>query len=525
MDRTLYSSGADWAIATPHSSASEAGASAFLAGGNAVDAALAAAVALTVAYPHNCSIGGDMFALVRRPNGEVIVVNASGAAPAALAADAVRAAHGIMPERGPLPITVPGAVGGWYAVAELGSRLGFRYATEQAITLAADGLPVAASLAAAISDEREMLHVDPGCSAVFYADGEPLREGDYLRQPALASTLDAIAANGPAAVYRGEVGRSWIDTLNTHGSPMTVEDLADYRAELTSSVVGSYRDLEVHVPPPNSQGFVLLEVLAAVEGLGLNPDPAGPDASALAEVFRRASADRDRFLADPRRSYVPVDELLSERNLTRIADDVRRHTGPAGATVRPSGDTIALVAADKEGWAVSLIQSLYSAFGSGILDPETGVILHNRGACFFLDPTSPNVLEGGKRPLHTLMPVLVLRQGAVAAISGSMGGGGQPQINAMSLMRLFDVGMDTRDLLDAPRWIVGGSSIGAANSVIESESRVPQGTIEDFERWGFEVRRLEERSERVGHAHILVSGKQSFEVATDPRADGSALAG
>lgn len=525
LEHTLSSSGAKWAIATPHWAASEVGAAAFRAEGNAVDAALAAAVALAVTYPHNCSVGGDLFALVRRHDGDVVAVNASGAAPMALSADAVRTTHVSMPEQGPLTVTVPGAVGGWHALAELGSRLPFRHALEPAITLANDGVPLASSLAAAISDKQEILRADPGCAALFFQNNEPLREGDLFRQPSLARTLETIAAEGPTAVYGSEVGRSWIDTLNAYGSPMTVHDLATHHTELTQPLVGSYRDLEVLVPPPNSQGFVLLEILATVEEMGLDPNPTGPDAPMLAEVFRRASADRDRFLADPHRTSVLVGDLLSEDNIARIAGDVRRRVRPMGTTPPHAGDTVALVATDGEGWAVSLIQSLYFPFGSAILDQGTGVIMHNRGACFSLDSASPNVLQGGKRPLHTLMPVIASRGGAPVGLFGSMGAGGQPQINAMSLFRLFDLGMDARDVLHAPRWLVGGWGLDAEATIIEAESRVPRETVEAFEKAGFGIRRLEEWSEKVGHAHIIASGGDRLDVATDPRADGSAKAG
>ena len=525
VERTLGSSGKRWAIATPHFAASDTGAAAFQVGGNAVDAALAAAVTLAVAYPHNCAVGGDLFALVRRPDGDVIAINASGAAPAALTIDSVDPGGESFAERGPFSVTVPGAVGGWHALSELGSRFGFRSAIEPAISIAADGLPVARSLAAAISDERKILLGDPGCTNIFYPSGRPLREGDSLRQPTLARTLATIAEDGPAAVYGGEVGRSWISTLNALGSPMTLDDLQGYKPEVTQPLVGSYLDLEVLVAPPNSQGFVLLQVLATVEKLELDPDPLGVDAGVLADVFRRTAADRAQFLADPRRAHVPVEELLSEEHLARIADDIRRRIGSFGVAHPPSGDTVALVAADAEGWAVCIIQSLFDSFGSGVLDPETGVILHNRGAGFTLDPASPNVLDGGKRPMHTLMPVIALREGVLAAVCGSMGGGGQPQVNAMSLMRRFGLGMATRDVLQAPRWLVGGSGVDAESTVVEAESRVPPDTIAAFDAAGFQIDRLDDWSEKVGHANVIFASQGGFEVATDPRADGSALAG
>jgi gamma-glutamyltranspeptidase len=525
VERTLASSGEAWAIATPHSAASETGAAAFEAGGNAVDAALAAAVTLAVAYPHNCAVGGDLFALVRRPDGDVIAINASGAAPAGLTIDSIHASDGSFAERGPFTITVPGVVGGWDALSELGSRFGFRNAFEPAIGFAANGLPVARSLAAAISDDKEILLSDPGCARTFYPRGRPLREGDSLRQPALAHTLAALANEGPSAIYGGQVGRSWIHTLNARGSPMTLRDLEAYRAEVTQPLVGRYRDLEVFVSPPNSQGFVLLEVLATIERLGLDPDPLGVDAPILAEVFRRTSADRARFLADPRRVPVPIDALLSEENLTRIGEDVHRGVGSTRLSPPPSGDTVALVAADREGWAVSVIQSLFDSFGSGVLDQGTGVIFHNRGAGFSLDPASPNVLDGMKRPMHTLVPVIALRRGALAAACGSMGGGGQPQINAMSLMRRFGLGMETSHILQAPRWLLGGMGVEAHSTVVEAESRVSPRTISSLHEAGFRVNRLDEWSEEVGQANVIFLDDGSFEVATDRRGDGSALAG
>jgi gamma-glutamyltranspeptidase/glutathione hydrolase len=304
---------------------------------------------------------------------------------------------------------------------------------------------------------------------------------------------------------------------------MTTRDLAAHRTETADPISGPYRDLEVVVAPPNSQGFVLLEILAAVEALDLDPDPIGPDAATLAKVFRRASADRDRFLADPRRATVPIDDLLARANLERILADVRDPGEGVGS--RATGDTVALVAADREGWAVSLIQSLYSGFGSGILDARTGVFLHNRGSCFSSDPGSPNRPEGGKRPLHTLMPVLGLRAGALAVVSGSMGGGGQPQINAMSLLRHAGLGIPVGEVLDAPRWLVGGMEVDAGRSVVDAEGRVPRDVLDAFARSGFGVRMLEDRSEDAGHAHLLAVTEAGFDVATDPRADGAALAG
>jgi gamma-glutamyltranspeptidase/glutathione hydrolase len=297
---------------------------------------------------------------------------------------------------------------------------------------------------------------------------------------------------------------------------MTLEDLARHEPELDSPLGGRYRDLHVRVVPPNSQGFVLLEILAAVELLGLAPDPLGPDAPLLAEVFAATAADRDRHNADPRFARVPVGELLDEGHLAGLAEAVRER-----AAARRSGDTIALVAADAEGFAISLIQSLYDGFGSGIREPETGIICHNRGSAFVLDPGHPNALAGGKRPAHTLMPVLVHRDGRLAGVSGSMGGGAQPQINAMSILRAFDLGMDVGEAIAAPRWLVGGMELHAGRTV-EVEARVPASVVGALAEAGYEPTVLAPLDEGVGHAHLIRVGPDgAFEVATDPRADGA----
>lgn len=518
-DRPLAGRGARFALATPHARATEAGLAAFDAGGNAIDAALAAATTLAIVYPHMCGVGGDLFALVQEPDGRTIALNASGAAPSGIDPDRIRREHGGMPTHGPLTITVPGAVSGWAVLAERWSRLGLARALEPAIAAAREGVPVARSLAASLAEGEERLRADPGLAAVFFPDG-PLAVGELLADQALAATLEALRERGPSALYGGPVGARLVEGLRALGSPMTPDDLARHEPELDSPLAGRYRDLHVRVVPPNSQGFVLLEILAAVELLGIDPDPLGPDAPALAEVFAATAADRDRHNADPRHARVPVGDLLDEGHLAGLVEQVRERLG-GGPVGRPSGDTIALVAADADGWAISLIQSLYDGFGAGIREPETGIVCHNRGSAFALDPGHPNALAGGKRPAHTLMPVLVHRDGRLAAVSGSMGGGAQPQINAMSILRAFDLGQDISQVLAAPRWLVGGMELHPGRSV-EVESRVPTSVVGALADAGFEPEILEPFDEGVGHAQLIrVADDGSFEVATDPRADGA----
>ena len=286
----------------------------------------------------------------------------------------------------------------------------------------------------------------------------------------------------------------------------------------------------MRVVPPNSQGFTLLEILSAIERLGLDPDPLGSDAGALALVAAAASRDRDRHLADADAMVMHLSTLLDGGHIAAICDEVRGSTPPRtgdAAAGRPpgSGDTIALVVSDRRGWAISLIQSLYDDFGSGILEPSTGIVAQNRGACFSIDPHHPNAMAPGKRPAHTLMPVLGHRAGQLAAVSGSMGGHSQPQINAMSILRAFDLGMPPEEALEAPRWVVPWTEPSDADRSVIAEGDTPAATLASLAEAGFRVHVGDDHDSAVGHAHLIVRDSRGvFEVATDPRADGGALA-
>lgn len=518
----LHASGNEWAIATPHTVATEAGATAFERGGNAIDAALAAAVTLAVSYPHNCGVGGDLFALVQRPDGGTIAINASGRAPAGVDPGALRARHGTtMPESGPDPITVPGAVSGWASLHAEGARLPWNTAFGAAIALAHEGVPVSRSTAGALEANAWRYAADPGLAGVFFADGAPLTRGALLRQPALAITLERLATEGPSALYGGWIGGRYAAGLRAAGSPMTLDDLAAHRADIVSPLVGRYRDLDVRVVPPNSQGFALLQMLALTERLGIDPDPLGADAAVLALAFAAVNRDRDRHLADPDAMRIHPATLLDEGHIAGLADEVR-DAAPAVLGHRHStGDTIALVAADAEGWAVSLIQSLYDSFGAGILEPETGIVAHDRGACFTLEAGHPNEIAPRKRPFHTLMPALVHRDGRLVAVAASMGGASQPQINAENLIRAFDLGLTAAEAVGAPRWTVWNDD----GPLAWVEGLVPDATQDLLEEAGFRIEALGDLDEAVGHAHvILVRSDGSFDVGSDPRADGGALA-
>jgi gamma-glutamyltranspeptidase len=525
-DDAFAARGERWAVATPHPLAADAAEAAFAVGGNAVDAALHAAVTLAVVYPHMCGVGGDLFALVQNPDGKLVAIDSSGRAPASADVDALRAAHGTeMPETGPETITVPGAIRGWEALHRQGAALPWRGAFDAAADTA-DGFPVSRDLAWSLARGAGRLSADPGLAEVFVGSGL-LREGDTLAQPALARTLRILADEGSDAFYEGELGIRFVDGLRTSGAAMSNADLAGHAADLLPPLRGRYRDLDVSVTPPSSQGFVLLEALAAVERLGIDPDPTGSDAAALARILMAASADRDRHLADTEAMRIHVSSLLDDGHIAALCDIVRGPLADDAAGHSPErleGDTIALVAADADGWGVSLIESLFSGWGAGILEPATGIIPHDRGACFTLEPGHPNELAPGKRPAHTLMPVAVHREGRLAGLAGTRGGHGQPQIDLMTLVRTFDLGLDPAEAVAAPRWLVGGMSPLRGSPWIEAEGVIPEAVRTDLVAAGFHVRPLDDVDRAVGHAMLLRIDEGTLQAGSDPRADGGTRA-
>lgn len=517
------------AVACPHAGATAAGVEVVRQGGNALDAALAAALALTVAYPHNTSLGGDLFALVRQPDGTTRSVNASGPAPCRLDVEAVGRRHGRrMPDRGIDTVTVPGAVAGLGAVHGLGAALPWAALVAPAHTMAADGVAVAPGVARAIAEERELVLGDAGLSALLAPGGRPLAAGSALVQPALAATLERLAVEGPGEFYRGAVAQRLLAGLAAAGSPLEPRDFEEFAPAVEAPLRGTVFGVDVATSPPNSQGFVLLAVLAAIEQAGL-AGPFGEDAGVLASVFAEASSWRDRHLADPRAMAVGVDELLDPKAWGQWLGSLNGPGVPggpggpglplsgAGRPATPGGDTVAVVAADTEGRAVSLIQSLYQSFGAGILEPSTGVIVHDRGALFSLDPASPNMLAPGKRPAHTLMPVLVSEGGVLRVATGTMGGKAQPQIHAQLLLRVL-AGDRPAEALARPRWVVeagGGRPLAAIEPGVAPEARAAIAGRMD-------VTDLSELDETTGHAHLVVVDGPNLLAASDPRSDGAA---
>ena len=508
------------ALATPHALATEAGVRAYRDGGNAIDAAIAAAAVLTVVYPHNVALGGDLIALVRTPDGTVRCVNASGWAGAEVDADDLRPRYGSrLPARDVHAVTVPGGVRGWETLRRFGARLSWERTLADAESAARAGVPVAPSLASHLADpENADLVGTEDFDRVFRPGGSLLNEGDAFVQPALADTLATLREHGPDEFYTGGVAERTVGYLRARGSSLNAEDFASFQPETVDPISLAFRGLTVLTSPPNTHGFLLLRALRAVEELGID-DPLGRGLGTLMRVFHRGNALRATRLADPRFADVDVDGLvndgLDERAELVGAQSERGHV--------PHGDTVGVAAADGDGYAVSLIQSVYDAFGSGFIDPATGILFHNRGTGFSLDAASPNVIAPRKRPVHTLMPAMTTYKGAPRHVLATMGGQGQPQILAQVLLR--EVGGATAEAaVSAPRAVVGLQADGATVDSVTVESDLPTAAFESIGHAGLDARRVPAHTESLGHANVVViDADGSMTAAADPRADGAAV--
>jgi gamma-glutamyltranspeptidase/glutathione hydrolase len=463
---------------------------------------------------------------VRDPDGTVTSVNASGPAAAAVDAAALRRRGPTMPETGPATVTVPGLVAGWERLHALGARLPWSDALAEAAGLAHDGVAVAPSLGAAILEVD--VDADPGIRAVFAPGGRRLRTGDVLRQPALAGTLRRLASAGPRAFYDGALAGRLVAGLGACGGVLAEDDLRAFEPEVGAPLCQADDDLEVLTSPPNSSGVLLLQALAALDAASVD-DPLGDDAGVLAEILRAGGTDRDRLLGDPRAVEVEVaaftgaariDEVVAQALAAAVGD---RPRAAVQLNRRPGGDTAAVVAVDGSGRAVSLIQSLYYSFGSGVLDPGTGVLLHNRGAFFSLQEGHPNEIGPGRRPAHTLMPVMVQRGGELCGVLGTMGGKFQAQILTQVLLRLR-AGASPQEAVDAPRWIAGGLELGEHDDTVRVEAGGAPETRAALQRAGLRVVDVSRDAETLGHAQAIWL-EPVLRAGSDRRGDGTAIVG
>ena len=491
------------AVAAPHPAAVDAAAEAVAAGGDAIDAALAAAAALTVVYPHQCGLGGDLIALVKRPGQGVTAIVSAGAAPAGVDVAAL-AGEERMPKQGPQTVTVPGAVAGWRAIAELGGVLGLAAPLERASRLAAEGYPVTAGLARAIAIREQELQADEGMRGVFGDGAGGLKgEGDRIVQPALAETLAELAAD-PGAMYAGRIPASISARLRELGGSHTEADFAAHVAEQVEPMTAERDGLRLWVAPPPTQGVVLLGIL---------PEALDGDPAELVAAMHEAALTRQAQLGDPRGGAIDVDAMLDPRG--------RRAEGQLPRAGRALGDTVAVTAAGDDGTVVVLIQSVYQLFGSGILDPGTGVVLHNRGSAFSTDPSHPARIGPGLRPPHTLLPVIAETDALVLGL-GCQGGSAQPWILAQLAAELLDADAEPQTALGRPRFVVGARDLGHPVMTLVAEPGT-EAAVAAATALGLPVALADGLIDDAGHVQtVRLHADGRLDAASDPRADGRA---
>jgi gamma-glutamyltranspeptidase / glutathione hydrolase len=520
-------------VSTSHPLAAQAGLRMLWKGGNAIDAAIAAAAAITVVEPVSCGLGGDAFALVwdgTRLHG----LNASGTAPAAWNVEYFRGRYGEanglakQPRRGWDTVTVPGVVAGWEALHAKFGSLPFADLMAPAIEIAERGHAVAGIVAHKWQAAVAELQSQPGFAETFMPHGRAPEVSERVRFPGHALTLRRLAQEGPRAYYEGEIAERIAAFSRECGAAMTLDDLRGYRAEWVEPIGKPYRGYTVHEIPPNGQGIAALIALGIVEQFDMAAlEPDGVEAQHLQiEAMKLAFADVYRYVADPRSMEVTPAQMLDDAYLKSRAKliDLKRATH-FGFGMPRAGGTIYLSAADERGMMVSFIQSNYMGFGSGVVVPGTGIALQNRGCGFSMDPASPNAVAGGKRPFHTIIPAFLTQQvnGREEAVMsfGVMGGDMQPQGHLQTLVRMLDYGQQPQAACDAPRWKVN------RNFTLDVESNLDPDTVQALQERGHRIKRIDDPYMDFGSGQFIwkLDGndpERGYVAASDSRRDGLA---
>ena len=451
-------------VATSHPLATQIGLDILKQGGTAIDAAIAANIALGLMEPTGNGIGGDLFAIVWDSKTQKLHgLNASGPAPKNITIDYfVKQGLKKIPPYGPLPVTVPGAVDGWVKLHEKFGKMDFKLLFEPTIEYAKSGFPVTETIAYYLDLSQKRFENYPNFNDVWTKNGRMPQKGEIFKNPQLAKTLEVIASKGRAGFYEGPIARTMADFIQSQGGFLTYEDLASFHSEWTPPVSSNYRGYEVWELPPNGQGIAALQILNMLENYDLKS--LGLFSAEYIHLFTEAKklafADRAKYYADPLFEKIPVEELISksyakERIKLIDANHVAK-TDEAG--ILKNGDTIYLTAADQYGNMISLIQSNYRGMGSGMVPPGLGFMLQDRGELFSLDKNHKNSLKGGKRPFHTIIPAFVTKDGKPFMSFGVMGGATQPQAHAQIIINIVDFGLNLQEAGDAPRIVHSGST-------------------------------------------------------------------
>ena len=514
------------AVACEHPSAALAGLRVLDEGGTAADACVAMAAAMAVVGPMATGLGGDAFLLFYEAGtGRVLGANGSGAAPMAATIEKLRGAgFDEMPERGGPPITVPGAVRLWEDAANTLGNLPLARLLEPAYELAENGFPVSEVFARYWEVGEDLLRKNEAAARTLLVDGRAPRPGEVFTQPDIAGTFAAVAEGGADAFYNGRVARSMAQAAQEAGGYLAEDDLDAHETLWVEPISTDYRGVTVYEIPPPGQGIAALEMLNILEGFDLATlDPLGADRVHLeVEAKKLAYGDLYREIGDPefwRHAEIPTGRLISKEYADYLREKI---SADRAADPNPEPDlgedTTYLCAVDAEGNGCSFINSLYMGFGSGVVAPGTGVCLQNRGLSFRLDPNHPNGLAPGKRPMHTIIPGLATREGALWAVFGNMGGPMQPQGHAQVLSNLIDHGMSAQEAVEHPRHL-------HLEDTLFVEGRLPEREVERLGEKGHVVEVGEDYMVPVGGAQVIRMHEDGVRACgSDPRKDGCALA-
>ncbi len=536
----------DGMIASQHPLVSATGLRVLAAGGNAVDAAVAGALVGAVVMPSRCGVGGDIFAIVARPDAggawhedDRLAFHGSGISPRGASLEFMRergedspSGRRVPAQTGPLSPSVPGFIAGCFELLDRYGSRSFAELAAPAIAYAARGFPISSAEASTLDRSAALLARYPATAAVFMPEGAPLRPGDVLRQPGLARSLAAIARGGTEAFSRGEIARAIARFLANNDGALTVDDFADHETAVSPPLATDYRGYTVYETGLPTQGFVLLEALNICEQAPIAAMGLRSAAAVHTEVaaLRLAFADRLAFAADPDFSETPLDELLSKRwAASRFAGIDPQKVSPVDAGAIAVGDTTSLATVDKDGLMVSMIFSVSGVWGSGVVAGETGILLNNRlGNCFELDERHPNVYAPGKRTMHTLNCYMIADpDGTPVVVGGTPGGDFQPQWNLQTITGLIDGGLDVQAATEQPRWQLHPATYPyelGSPFALTIEDRVGEETLSRLEAMGYPLERAGMWG-AGGSVQIIARDPERGTLAggSDPRAEGQAV--
>lgn len=516
--------GKQWMASTGHHLASLEAARVLRDGGNAIDAALTASAVLTVVRPHFCGLGGDLFAqLYLADSRKVEALNACGASPFNAQPDKFPA-NGI-PKKGFLAASVPGLVDGWVELADKYATRPLENLLKPAIDLAEEGFPVYKNLAETLIECEKLLAQEGSRAKAFFKDGRPLLTGEPLVQSGLARSLREISQGGAAVFYRGEGAKAVVRESQSRGGLFSDRDFLEHHSTWVEPLHCPFSEYEVYAIPPNSYGMMLLLQLGILDKFDLAKlgHNTADSLHVQVESKKRAQGSLASVIADPRYVKADLNSLLSKD----YADDLAKRIDlkkaafgveAEGKSGRPGRDTTYLAIVDSAGNCVSMIQSLYHAFGSGVFIEDTGIILNNRMIGFTLEGEHPNQVAPHKRPAHTLSPALVLKDLKPAVVLGTPGGTGQTQSIAQILINLFEFGMDIQEAIEAPRWR------SETETELAVENRIPEAVLNDLKQRGHNVKAIAAWSPSMGGAEAIVIRDNGVLLAgADPRRDGYAV--